>query len=65
MKIKTQHVVFDSNKEPIQLILNDAEKQMICQLKKELHTFTVFPQQMKSKTAEEKLKSPMLKKKGK
>jgi hypothetical protein len=55
MKVKTQYKIFDSSKEPIELVLNDAEKRMIFSLRENQHCI-LFPYQMKVKTAYKKLK---------
>jgi riboflavin biosynthesis pyrimidine reductase len=56
MKVKTQHKIFDSDKEPIMLTLNDRDKERIRTLKTTQHTYLVFPYQMKLDTAHTKLK---------
>lgn len=57
MKIKTQYKTFDSDKEPIQIILNDRDKERIRTLKATQHTIILFPYQMKLETTHTKLKT--------
>lgn len=43
MKVKIGNKIFDSNEEPIMLILDDQDKENISNMSKEAHKFCSYP----------------------
>jgi len=52
MKVKVQNMVFDSDDQPVMVVLSKKEKELISQMTGENHKFCVYPDGYKKEAIE-------------